>query len=292
MAFIQKILSSYRSDGVKGIYRVFYNLQKAMRFRYKTEGWYGVRQEYVRQINPEDLPRRAPVEVALNQVLLKPGFTIIQIGAYVGNSDNDPLFELVSKRLKEVDGKLICIEPVTAFYEKLKLAYQDVPNAYFENVAISDKAGEFSFFRLGVDPVEHGYPEFLSQLGSLKAERMEEMWDNYENIPHLKEFYLKHRIEDKVTCMTFADIVKKYNIRQVDLLQIDTEGFEYEILSSIDYSAVPLRFINYESVLLQKHKGDAYKLLKDNGYLQEDYSQDTFAYRPSDKALKKEWMTR
>ena len=286
----QKIIEKYKQNGPKGVYRLFYNLHKAMRYRYKIEGWYGACQEYGRQINPEDLPQKAPVEIALEVVLSKKGFTIIQIGAYIGNSENDSLFQQVNKRLNEIEGKIILIEPVKAFYEKLKENYRDVPNAYFENVAISDTAGEFSFFRLGVDPIEYGYPEFLSQLGSLKAERMEELWDNYENIPHLKEFYLKYRVEDKVTCMTLADIIKKHDIREVDLLQIDVEGYEYEILSSINYKDVPIRFINYESVLLQKHKWDAYNLLKKNGYIQADYSQDTFAYRPADAKLKTKWM--
>jgi FkbM family methyltransferase len=287
---LKKIIEKYRQNGPKVIYQILDNLQKTMRSRYKTEGWFGVYQQYNRQLNSDLSPKRAPIEVALQEVIKEPGFTIIQIGAYVGNSENDPLFAMVSKHLKECNGQLICIEPVAEFFAKLKESYKNIPNVYFENVAIADKAGEFSFYRLGVDPVEYGYPEWLQQLGSLKMERMEKIWDNYENNPSLKEFYLKNRIEEKVQCLTFQDIIQKYSIKQVDLLQIDVEGYEYEILSSINYSSTPIRFINYESVLLQKNKWSTYRLLKKNGFRQVDFRQDTFAYHIEDEALKFKWI--
>ncbi|MGZ4249692.1 MAG: hypothetical protein ACXVUE_15475 [Solirubrobacteraceae bacterium] len=50
-----------------------------------------------------------------------------------------------------------------------------------ENVAIAETEGPRDLFRLdGVDPVGHGQPDRLTQLGSLPEDRMTELWDRYE----------------------------------------------------------------------------------------------------------------
>ena len=60
-----------------------------------------------------------------------------------------------------------------------------------------------------------------------------------------KEVVLKHRnaipgfdalfMEDKVNAITFKQLVEKYAITALDLIHIDTEGYDYEILKMIDF---------------------------------------------------------
>jgi FkbM family methyltransferase len=230
-------------------------------------------------------PSTHPISAAIRTVTESEGFSVIQLGAYVGNSENDPLYKTLSKRLKEINGTLILVEPVKCFFDTLVANYAGIPGVVFENVAISDQSGPATFYRLGVNPVDFGYPDWLSQLGSLKAERAKELWDRYERDEKLKEFYLNHRIEEKVHCLTFQELTRRHNLSRLDLLQMDVEGFEIEILRTIDFLNFPIRFINYESVLLNESKPAAEELVKSIGYRLVDYNQDTFCYKESDRNL-------
>ena len=257
--------------------------------RFMTGGIRGVSKALYRKLF---LPAIHPIDVAVDVITEKPGFSVIQLGAFIGNTWNDPLFKTIGKRLQEVNGKLIVVEPVKSFYDELIKNYEGIPGVAFENVAISDHSGPATFYRLGVDPVAHGYPGWLSQLSSLKAERMTDIWDQYEADKKLKEFYLKHRVQETVQCITFHELTHRHNLKTLDLLQIDVEGYELEILRTINFRKFPVRFINYESVLLQKEKPHAERLMTKWGYRLVNYGQDTFCYKPSDKHLKRRWSRR
>jgi hypothetical protein len=63
--------------------------------------------------------------------------TIIQIGSHIGNTSNDPIFNIVDKTTK-----LILVEPVPFLFEKLKYNYQkkfiNNKNIFFINKAVSN----------------------------------------------------------------------------------------------------------------------------------------------------------
>lgn len=254
---IQRILRTYRDTGIRGIKAAI-----ARRLHRK--------------------PTLSPMSLALDAIFDRGDFTIVQIGAYIGDSVNDPLFERVKRELKKNNGRLICVEPVKQHFDALVRNYAGTPGVSFENVAIADRTGEATFYRLGVDPIAHGYPEWLSQLGSLKKERMEALWDKHEAMDDVKAFYLRHRVEEIVQCLTFQDLLHRHGIASVDLLQMDTEGYELEILSTIDFRRIPIRFVNYECVLLHEHKEETQRLMRTNGYRLIDHGKDTLSFKASD----------
>lgn len=257
--------------------------------KFRQGGFRGVRSAIMRRVFS---PSVHPVEVAIDAITEKAGFAVVQLGAFVGKTSNDPLFEAIGKRLREGQGKLVVVEPVKCYFDELVNNYRNIPGVAFENVAIADRSGPATFYRLGVDPVAYGHPEWLSQLGSLKKERMTELWDKYEGDKTLKEFYLANQVEEIVECITFPDLMSRHNLREVDLLQIDVEGYELEILRTIDFNKFPTRFVNYECVLLHEKRADAESLMSGWGYRLIDYNQDTFCYKRSDKQLAKLWRTR
>ncbi len=270
------------------------SLLRRVKQRYRDDGFHGVGSALQRRL----FLLSHPVKMALKKVLRCDDFTIIQIGAHVGNTENDPIFRTIKHEPRSNRGCIILVEPVKEYFDKLVENYQGVPDVYFENVAISDHSGPATFYRLGVDAVEHGYPEFLNQLSSLKEERMRDLWDKYEAnfCPEkYKEFYLDHRIEDTVECLTFNDLLKRYGRPKIDLLQIDAEGYDFEILKTINFTATPIRFVNYESVLLHERKEEAQRFMEANGFRLIDYGQDTFCYRNNDQFLWRQlikWMTK
>ena len=46
--------------------------------------------------------------------------------------------------------------------------------------------------------------------------------------------------------LTFSDLCEKYSIDYIDFLQIDTEGFDSQIILSIDFDKVKIKKIKYE----------------------------------------------
>jgi len=68
----------------------------------------------------------------------------------------------------------------------------------------------------------------------------------------------------EIKSLTFNDLMNKYLISEIDKLQIDVEGAEYEILNSIDYKKININQILFES----KHfdgtfkEGEKLKLIK------------------------------
>jgi FkbM family methyltransferase len=257
--------------------------------KFSESGMRGVLGAVYRRIHQ---PTTHPISVAIDAVTERPGFDIVQLGAFVGKTTNDPLFHTLGKRLKKIPGKLVVVEPVRSFYMELLRNYEGIPGVAFENVAISDRSGPATFYRLGVDPVAHGYPWWLSQLGSLKEERMTELWDQYEADIRLKNFFLANRVEEVVQCITFEELMNRHNLKKIDLLQIDVEGYEFEILKTIEFSRFPTRFINYECVLLHKNKAHAENMMRSWGYRLVDYGQDTFCYRRDDQCLARKWSRR
>src|SRR5260370_10232578 len=184
--------------------------------KYRKEGFRGLKVAIFRRLFNT-------VQFAIDEICKGSDFSIVQIGAYVGNTSNDPLFQTLSDRLLKAGGRLICVEPVKMYFERLVENYRGIPNVFFENVAISDHSGPATFYRLAVDPVDHGFPEWLSQLGSLKEERMGSLWDRFESDKQMKDFYLQHRIEESVDCITFAQLLRRHSLSTVDLLQIHTD---------------------------------------------------------------------
>jgi FkbM family methyltransferase len=204
----------------------------------------------------------------------------VQIGAYVGDTSNDPLYDFLRATLPGRPASVaVLVEPARDYFEALRAAYGDLPMVRLENVAIAEEEGERDFYRLapGVDPTEHGQHEALAQLGSLRPDRMTDLWDRHERHPEAKEFWHQHRTVEKVRCSTFHQLVERHGLGDVDLLQLDTEGYDYEILRTIEFSRMRPRFIRYEHVHLHESGEACRAMLMEAGYALFDWGEDTLA---------------
>jgi FkbM family methyltransferase len=252
-----RITEKFRREGAKGIFRAL-----ASRLGFAV-----------------DAP---PMEHALRKLISKESVAIVQIGAFIGDTSNDPIYGFLQQWLaadkKSKDIKIVLVEPVREYFDQLKLNYSQIMSdcIHCENVAVAEVSGPKDFFRLGVDPREHGFPDYLKQLGSLRADRMTRLWDRYEADEKIQKFYLEHRIVETVDCVTFEQLLARHHISQVDILQIDAEGYDYEILKSIDFSIIKPTFINYERVLLNEDEPKCREMLVKAGYRLRDCGQDTF----------------
>jgi FkbM family methyltransferase len=227
---------------------------------------------------------RTLMDFALEWLATRQRFSIVQVGAYIGNTVNDPLHAFLVRELpRKPQSTVVLVEPVREYFARLEGVYSGLPGIRLENVAIADREGERDFYRLGADPAVHGHPEWLSQLGSLRPTRMTEMWDRYEQglmdqlgeTADLKAWWLEHRVIESVQCITLHQLLDRHDLAELDLLQIDAEGYDYEILRTIDFTRIRPRFVNYERVLLHHDEAACRALMVSAGYVLFDFDQDT-----------------
>jgi hypothetical protein len=121
----------------------------------------------------------------------------------------------------------------------------------------------------------------MNQLGSLLPERMTTLWDRYEGNPQIKEFFHANRTVETVRCMTLASLLRKHEAETVDFLQMDVEGYEYEILQVFPFEQWKPTVINYERVLLFERGPACRMLLSRHGYSLFDHGLDTLAVQES-----------
>lgn len=223
------------------------------------------------------------IHVALAQLEreAKP-YTVVQIGAYVGNSDSDPLWERFRQPQKY--GKLIAVEPIVEHYRKLVVNYTGCPWVTCLPCAVAEGNGTVLMYKLGVKAEDHGFPEWLNQLSSLKKERMEELWEGSEGkLPAVtfdNSFYLEHRVTESVPAITLKTLRGIYKLASIDLLVIDVEGYEPEILAQIDF---PVRYLQYEHTLLYQVEDVRILFeLEAKGYECVRCQQDTFCWQTGD----------
>jgi FkbM family methyltransferase len=221
----------------------------------------------------------------------RPSFCIVQIGANKGDTPEDPLYGFLGEELRLLNPErrhrslVVLVEPVKEYFDRLREAYAGLPCVQFENVAIAESPGIRDFHRLAADPVSQDYPSWLSGIGSLRADRMTDLWDSYERwhgqgtYEDIRRFYEEHRVIESVSCITFDDLVDRHDIAEIDLLQIDAEGYDYRILRTIDFDRIRPAFINYERVLLQDDEGACRQMMTQAGYALTDWAQDTLCVR-------------
>ncbi|WP_337175855.1 FkbM family methyltransferase [Paludisphaera sp.] len=189
---------------------------------------------------------------------------VIQIGANDGKS-NDP----VGKYIDRYHWRGLLVEPHPKTFKKLVERYRGEDQVMFENAAVGGIDGTMEFFCFREDPI---VPEWASQLASLRRDIL---------MRHLS--VVKHR-KDLVTSiqvpvMTFSTLLERHGVDRFDVLVIDTEGYDYEVLKSVDFRAHRPSIVFYEhSHLKGGDLGRARSLLADAGYQLCSVGGDTIAY--------------
>ena len=160
-------------------------------------------------------------------------FSFLQIGANDGVM-NDPIYQFNMDNKSVVSG--FVLEPLPDIYDKLVKNYQSCSNITAFNLAIHETETEMVLHR--VKPALAALvPEFARGVASFDADH----WEKTTIVPNAG--YME---QVKVKCMSFANFVKSNGIDSLDLLLIDTEGYDYQILMSIDFTLIKPRMIRFE----------------------------------------------
>jgi FkbM family methyltransferase len=222
---------------------------------------------------PFEHPYIDVLELILQDYLKQtPEICFVQIGANDG-ATADPVTDLI--RRYQLPGLLV--EPQPRIFDRLVENYQDQKQLRFENSAICDRDGTITFY--AIREQEPKLPMWCYQIANLDRDRMLSLLSDQKknlNLPADVESLIE-AIE--VPAMTFKTLLAKHQIERVDLLVLDTLGFDFEIIKSIPFDLMKPAIINFEHTFLSAEDQKAcYQYLAHLGYSLIEVSVDAIAY--------------
>ena len=152
----------------------------------------------------------------------------------------------------------ILVEPLKHIFDNLVENYRGKDNLIFENVAISDKdeTRDLWYLKKTDDPM----PPWYEGLGSFLPEVV---LKSSKNIPNIAKYMTK----EQVKCVTLETLIKKNNVKKIDVFTVDTEGYDFHIIKQIDFERFKPSIILYENKHLKDdEKKQCKKHLRKNGY--------------------------
>jgi FkbM family methyltransferase len=166
--------------------------------------------------------------VVANELITNPRMTFLQIGAFDGIGEDD-LRELVTTH----NLRGIMVEPQPAAFACLQKTYRNQRQVTLLQAAIAESEGTRDLYC---------HRSHASMAASFDRQ-------------HLR----KHGIADRdivaqpVPCHTIESALRVGGLTNVDLLQIDAEGYDWAIIRSIELSRIQPRMIRFE----YRHMSDA-----------------------------------
>lgn len=191
----------------------------------------------------------------LERIVEFENFKFIQIGANDG-VHCDPMY----KYLFEKKIRALMVEPNPTVFDKLKCNHKNaLSTIFYKKVAIGSE-GEFTLF---------WNPKDTGVASTNKDHVMKHLNGKEEEI-----------LEEKIKMIPFETLIAEFQeFSKVDLLLIDTEGWDGKIILSINFEKFTTDVVVFENAHLQ----DEYYLVKEyllaNGYLLFDSNSDSIAIK-------------
>ena len=207
-----------------------------------------------------NFPYSRPNDVFLELSRVKKPIYFLQIGAMDGVS-YDPIFPFVT----EFSWKGILVEPLPDMMERLKINYNNQEGLIFENVAIAESTENKILYRVTAEAIkENNLPEWLQGMSTFSATKLQD--------------YEPFIIKTPVACLTLAKLLDKHPLPRIDVLQIDTEGYDYIIFKQFDFTRYKPLVINMEIINLKFEELSALEdALFNLGYVYYRYDMDLIA---------------
>jgi FkbM family methyltransferase len=189
-------------------------------------------------------------------------FSFIQIGANDGKSF-DYLFEIVSNR--KSNG--IVVEPIVDYFNELVECYKNYPQIVKINKAVHPDKMESKIYKIN-SLATYKYPDWVKGIASFDP-------SNFKNL----EISSNDIIEEQVECDHLMNIIKgNYFSNHIDFIQIDTEGFDAEVIKMLDFSYLRPKILKFENVHLSKNEMiDVKNILYRHNYFMFNEGNDSIA---------------
>lgn len=192
-------------------------------------------------------------------------FTVIQIGANDGIT-HDP----IHKFIKRDNWKGVLLEPQKHVFDQyLSKIYRNNKGITTINAALGETDGHLNLYKIGFSNAR-----WATGLATFDKSVLEKAFTSghvaknaaKENvaIPSNPD---EHIVAEKVPLISAETLLSTYQIDKIDLLQIDTEGFDYEVIKMFDIKKTKPGLIVFESSHLPKETlAEAVAYLQENNY--------------------------
>jgi FkbM family methyltransferase len=200
----------------------------------------------------------------------------IQIGANDGITH-----DLIHKFIKRDNWKGVLLEPQSyVFHKYLKKLYRRDKDVHTLNAAIgySDETAKlykvgFSNARWATGLATFDKEMIIKAYESGHVERQAKK--NNETVPEDDSLKIS---EEKVRVISPASLTAEYDLPRIDLLQIDAEGFDFEVIKMFDKQGINPRIIIFESShFSDKEFKECINFLKDRNYQSKTVKANTIA---------------
>jgi FkbM family methyltransferase len=172
----------------------------------------------------------------------RPDFTFLQVGAFDGIVE-DPVYPLV-----EAFGlRGLVVEPQASVLTTLQATYANHPQVRVVNAAVADANGTRDFYTTVGGPTRKASfyrPQLLKH--GIPADQIQMV---------------------QVRCATIVSLLREHGLDGCDMLQIDAEGYDYQILRTIDFQTVQPLIVRFEHVHMTSGECDqSLNLLASHGF--------------------------
>ena len=191
----------------------------------------------------------------------------VKIGANDGLT-GDPCSEIL---LRHANWRGLLVEPVPYCFQRLRENFSDTTRYTLEPVAVGREAGSVKFYYVSEDAKQNikDLPAWYDQIGSFSREHI---------LKHLEGSLEPYVCELTLESIPLSAILLRNDVQICNLLHIDTEGFDYEVLQTLDFSKIKPGCIFIEHAHLSVSERDGMSaLLRTQGYIVRDCGADLFA---------------
>mgnify|MGYP000159093240 CR=1 FL=1 len=140
--------------------------------------------------------------------------SFVQVGAHDGVM-HDPLRKFILNN----NWQGIFIEPQRDMLEKCKKNYQNIDKLQFVNIAVHPNESLITLYKVK-NPKDYSHTGWAS-INS----------DRFNNT-----IYKDSILEEQISAKHLMKVIQENNFTSVDLLQIDTEGFDLEVIKMFDFN--------------------------------------------------------
>jgi len=164
----------------------------------------------------------------------------VQIGAADGKRA-DP----ISPFVKRYGWKGILVEPLPDLFELLQKNYGNRDGLIFENIAITERDEVRKLTRIPVERIgTRGVPGWAFGASSLVPDKTR---FTAQNSPaELHQALTSAAVEVSVNCISLQALLDRHSVDAFDVLQLDTEGYDANILRQLDFERYRPALINME----------------------------------------------
>ena len=192
---------------------------------------------------------------------------LVTVGANDGIT-GDPFCDLLEG---ETEWRALFVEPVPYCVKRLRENFPDRRRFIIEEMAIGHGSGKATFYYVDQKAKQDmpDLPVWFDQLGSFHRAHI---------VKHFAGTLEPYIIQRDVETRSLAHVLEAHGIGAPDLLHIDTEGYDYQVLKSLDITRhAPLLLFLEHKHLEYDEKQEMHRFLQNNGYAVNECGGDYIA---------------